>query len=147
MNKIEKQKIIKRYKNRKLYDTSCSCYITLHDIGCMVKEGQDVLVVDSQTGKDLTQVILAQVLLGEEKKVARMPRAVFQEIMQSGGEVLRDFYKKRVTSNREIRLFFEWAREIKNLHHTVAQLENRVSELEAWHKKEQVQVRGETPNG
>ena len=140
-------KIIKRYKNRKLYDTGSSCYITLDDIGSMVKEGLDAVVVDSQTGEDLTQVILAQVLLGEEKKVAKMPRALFQEIMQSGSEVLSDFYKKRVTSNREVQFFFEWAREIKNLHNTVAQLEKRVRELEAPQKKAQVQGSGETLNG
>lgn len=147
MNNMETKKIIKRYKNRKLYDTGSSSYITLYDIGSMVKEGHDVLVVDSETGKNLTQVILAQVLLGEEKKVAKMPRAVFQEIMQSDSEVLSDFYKKRVTSNRYVQLFFEWAREIKNLHHTIAQLENRVRELEAWQRHAQVLGRDETSNG
>ncbi len=147
MTKIEMKKIIKRYKNRKLYDTGSSSYITLHDIGSMVKEGLDVLVLDSQTGEDLTQVILAQVLLGEEKKVAKMPRALLQEIMASSSEVLTDFYKKRVASNRDVRLFLEWAREIKNLHQTVSRLENRVKELEASQIKLQAANRNETQNG
>jgi len=130
--------VIKRYKNRKLYNLSSSSYITLTDVSNMVKEGQDVLVIDSKTGEDLTQVTLAQVLLGEEKKVAKIPGRFLKGIMQStSGAILGDFYKKKVASP-----FFSWCEEmekriheIKNLRNTILDLEKRVKDLEKAQRK------------
>lgn len=94
----EKQqpKVIKRYANRKLYDTERSCYVTLDEIAQMIKEGDDVQVVDNKTKDDLTAVTLAQIIVEEEKKVSRMPLKLLRSIIQSGNEALGDFYQKRV---------------------------------------------------
>lgn len=89
-------KVIKRYANRKLYDTERSCYVTLDEISQMIKEGDDVKVVDNKTKDDLTAVTLAQIIVEEEKKVQKMPLKLLRSIIQSGNEVLGDFYEKKL---------------------------------------------------
>ena len=89
-------KVIKRYANRKLYDTERSCYVTLDEIAEMVKEGEDVRVIDNKSKDDLTAVTLAQIIVEEEKKVSRMPLKLLRSIIQSGNEAIGDFYQKRV---------------------------------------------------
>ncbi len=79
-------KVIKRYANRKLYDTERSCYVTLEEIGLMIKDGEDVRVVDNKTKDDLTAVTLAQIIVEEEKKVQKMPLKLLRSIIQSGNE-------------------------------------------------------------
>ncbi|HXM57128.1 MAG TPA: polyhydroxyalkanoate synthesis regulator DNA-binding domain-containing protein [Candidatus Dormibacteraeota bacterium] len=60
--------LIKKYANRKLYDTQTSRYITLDGISQLVREGRDIQVVDRDTGRDLTPLILSQIVVGEEKR-------------------------------------------------------------------------------
>ncbi|MBM4283079.1 MAG: transcriptional regulator [Deltaproteobacteria bacterium] len=79
-------KVIKRYANRKLYDTERSCYVTLEEIAQMIKEGEDVRVVDNKTKDDLTAVTLAQIIVEEEKKVQKMPLKLLRSIIQSGND-------------------------------------------------------------
>jgi len=61
-------RLIKRYANRKLYDTEASCYVTLHEIAGMVREGEDVKIIDNNSKDDITNVTLAQIIYEEEKK-------------------------------------------------------------------------------
>jgi polyhydroxyalkanoate synthesis repressor PhaR len=61
-------RLIKRYGNRKLYDTKASCYITLDGIAALVRQGEDVRVIDNDSGEELTALIFAQIILEEEKK-------------------------------------------------------------------------------
>jgi polyhydroxyalkanoate synthesis repressor PhaR len=61
--------LIKKYANRKLYDTQNSRYITLEGISRLVCEGHDIHVVERDTGRDLTSLILSQIVMGEEKRV------------------------------------------------------------------------------
>lgn len=79
-------KVVKRYANRKLYDTERSCYVTLDEISQMIKEGEDVRVIDNKTKDDLTAVTLAQIIVEEEKKVQKMPLKLLRSIIQSGNE-------------------------------------------------------------
>ena len=60
--------LIKKYANRKLYDTQTSKYITLNGISELVRDGYDIEVVDRETGADLTPLVLSQIVLGEEKR-------------------------------------------------------------------------------
>jgi len=101
---LKKEKIIKRYQNRKLYDTEESCYVTLEDISEMIKMGDDVQVVDNHSKEDLTAITLAQIILEEQrKKTNPLPLQTFREIIQSGGEALRDIMHKTLESGvREI---------------------------------------------
>lgn len=90
-------KVIKRYTNRKLYDTVESRYVTLDEIAAMIKEGVEVQIVDNRTKEDLTSVTLAQIIFEEEKKRNRMPLTVLREIIRHPGESLTDFIKQAVT--------------------------------------------------
>ncbi|MEE2743928.1 MAG: polyhydroxyalkanoate synthesis regulator DNA-binding domain-containing protein [Bdellovibrionota bacterium] len=61
-------RIIKRYSNRKLYDTQGSCYVTLHELAQIIKEGSDVEVVEKKSNTEITYKTLMQVLHEKEKK-------------------------------------------------------------------------------
>lgn len=58
--------VIKKYANRRLYNTDTSSYVTLQDLGTMVKEGAEFIVYDAKSGEDLTRQILAQIIFEEE---------------------------------------------------------------------------------
>ena len=80
-------RIIKRYANRKLYDTEHSRYVTLDQISEMIRQGDDVKIVDNKTKEDLTTVTLAQIIFEEEKKQRSfLPLNAMRNIIQSGGE-------------------------------------------------------------
>jgi polyhydroxyalkanoate synthesis repressor PhaR len=90
-------KVIKRYTNRKLYDTVESRYVTLDEIAEMVKQGIEVKIVDNRTKEDLTSVTLAQIVFEEEKKKSQMPLDVLREIIRRPGDTLSDFFKSEVS--------------------------------------------------
>jgi len=88
-------KVIKRYANRKLYDTEKSCYVTLDEIARMVKEGTDVKVVDNQTKEDLTSITLAQILFEEEKKrKSVLPLHTLVGLLRTGQEAVTGLIDK-----------------------------------------------------
>ena len=89
-------KVIKRYANRKLYDTERSCYVTLDEIALMIKDGEEVQVIDNKTKDDLTAVTLAQIIVEEEKKVSRMPLKVLRGIIQNSNDTIGDLYQRFV---------------------------------------------------
>lgn len=92
-----KTKIIKRYQNRKLYDTESSRYVTLDDIALMIKNGEDVKVVDNKTKDDLTGVTLTQIIYEEEKKRhSILPLDTLKKLIRTGGESISDLYDKLV---------------------------------------------------
>ncbi|MCA9612657.1 MAG: polyhydroxyalkanoate synthesis regulator DNA-binding domain-containing protein [Myxococcales bacterium] len=85
-------RIIKRYANRKLYDTRDSRYVTLQQIAEYVREGEDVRIVDNKTKEDLTNVTLAQIIYEEEKKADSKVASVgtLRNLIQQSGEKLMD---------------------------------------------------------
>jgi polyhydroxyalkanoate synthesis repressor PhaR len=94
---VKTTKIIKRYQNRKLYDTEASTYVTLDDITQMIRDGEDVKVIDNKTKRDLTAVTLAQIIFEEQKKHREiLSLASLKRIIQSGGESISDFIEKRI---------------------------------------------------
>ncbi len=60
--------VIKKYANRRLYNTATSSYVTLDDLSTMVKEGGDFVVYDAKTGEDITRSVLTQIIVEEEQK-------------------------------------------------------------------------------
>jgi polyhydroxyalkanoate synthesis repressor PhaR len=88
-------KVIKRYTNRKLYDTVESRYVTLDEIAQMIKGGAEVKIVDNRSKEDLTSVTLAQIIFEEEKKRSQMPLGVLREIIRHGGEAVTGFYQEK----------------------------------------------------
>ncbi|MBI5116181.1 phasin family protein [Candidatus Poribacteria bacterium] len=86
---------IKRYANRKLYDTQDSHYVGLEDILKLVRAGEDVEVIDSRTGEDLTSVTLAQAMAEEEKsKGSVLPLDTLKELIKRGSESLNEIMRK-----------------------------------------------------
>ena len=71
MPSVPKRHLIKKYANRKLYDTGTSRYVTLEEIAQLVRDGHEIKVVDREKGHDLTQVTLSQIVLSEEKQTPR----------------------------------------------------------------------------
>src|SRR5690348_4821671 len=59
---------IKKYANRRLYNTGTSTYVTLEDLAAMVKEGEDFVVYDAKSGEDITRSVLAQIIFEQENK-------------------------------------------------------------------------------
>ncbi|HEY6004934.1 MAG TPA: polyhydroxyalkanoate synthesis regulator DNA-binding domain-containing protein [Anaeromyxobacter sp.] len=84
-------KVIKRYTNRKLYDTVESRYVTLDEIAEMIKAGAEVKIIDNRTKEDLTSVTLAQIIFEEEKKTSKMSLETLRDMIRHGGEVAQRF--------------------------------------------------------
>lgn len=83
-------RVIKRYSNRKLYDTSRSCYITLDEIAELVRQGEAIRIVDNKTKEDLTSVTMAQLLVEQEKRQSKAGgRGLLGGILEQGGELLQ----------------------------------------------------------
>jgi polyhydroxyalkanoate synthesis repressor PhaR len=81
--------VIKRYPNRKLYDTEAKQYITLDGIADLIRQGREVQVVDHTSGEDLTALVLTQIIFEQEKKQSGfLPRAVLTSLVQAGGNTL-----------------------------------------------------------
>jgi polyhydroxyalkanoate synthesis repressor PhaR len=110
--------VIKRYSNRKLYDTQESRYVTLEEIEEMIRTGREIAVVDAATGEDLTSVTLAQIILENERNHrAALPTAFLHQLIKHG-EAWQDFVQRSmksslegiVSSQREVeRIFQDWA--------------------------------------
>jgi polyhydroxyalkanoate synthesis repressor PhaR len=84
-------RVVKRYANRKLYDTQRSRYVTLDQIAEMIRNGEEVKIVDNNSKEDLTAITLAQIIFEEEKKRSFMPLSALRNIIQSGGESIQQF--------------------------------------------------------
>jgi polyhydroxyalkanoate synthesis repressor PhaR len=85
-------RLVKRYSNRKLYDTSESRYVTLDEIARWVKGGEEVKILENESGEDLTAVTFAQIILEEErKKSGLLSLRVMRELIQHGESALHNF--------------------------------------------------------
>ena len=120
---------IKRYSNRKLYDTELKRYITLDDIAGAIRKGEDVHVVDHDTGEDLTSITLLQVIFEEEKKIGGLlPQVVLSRMIRTGGETMNSL-RSFLTSIDPLQVIDE---EIKRRIKTLVEHE-RISEEEGQH--------------
>ena len=82
-------RLVKRYSNRKLYDTSESRYVTLDEIGRWVKAGEEVKIVENESGEDLTAVTFAQIILEEERrKTGLLSLRLMRDLIQHGEAAL-----------------------------------------------------------
>src|SRR5215475_8280538 len=109
--------VIKRYSNRKLYDTQESRYVTLEEIEEMIRGGKEITVVDASSGEDLTSVTLTQIILENERaRRSALPSAFLHQLVKHG-EAWQEFIQRSmrssmegiVSSQREMeRVFREW---------------------------------------
>jgi polyhydroxyalkanoate synthesis repressor PhaR len=84
--------IIKKYGNRRLYDTAGSRYVNLDDIAAFIREGRDVQVLDAKTGKDLTRVTLTQIITEDAKdKPTGLPLELLRQLIVASDEVRQEF--------------------------------------------------------
>ncbi len=134
----QKVKNIKRYQNRKLYDTSTSRYVTLDDIAEMIQKGEDVTVVDNRTNKDITSSTLTQIIFETERKSkAVLPIQVLKDIIRGNGGSLTTFFQKTLKTGvreivhvkDEIQRKIESVTGVSQLHEQISDLQGQVIEL------------------
>jgi polyhydroxyalkanoate synthesis repressor PhaR len=88
--------LIKRYANRKLYNTQTSRYITLKGLSELLEGGDDVRVIDNETGEDITNVALSQILVDSERQGREVPKTLLSDLFQRGGDVIYGALRKGV---------------------------------------------------
>ncbi len=131
---MEKTKIIKRYQNRKLYDTDASCYVTLDEIAEMIQQGEEVTVVDNRNQKDITASTLTQIIFEKQKRSeSPVPISTLRHIIQQGDGSFSSFLAKNSDGNQ-----MEVIRELES---KIKALSSKLEQLE---KKAQLSVQPET---
>jgi len=126
--------VIKRYPNRKLYDTEAKGYITLEQISDLIRGGQEIQVIDNVTGEDLTAVVLTQIILEQEKKQAGfVPSAILAGLVQSGGRTINSL---RQTLTNPHDLIHQIDTEIdQRIQHLISRGELAEEEARRWREK------------
>lgn len=92
MTDKEKEPVtIKKYANRRLYNTGTSTYVTLEDLAAMVKEGADFVVYDAKTGEDITRTVLAQIIFEQENKEGQslLPITFLRQLIRFYGDSMQ----------------------------------------------------------
>lgn len=119
--------VIKRYANRKLYDTESKRYVTLEDLANFIRQGENVRVVDHVTGEDLTSLTLLQVIFEEEKKIGGLLPQVFMTRLIRAGSGTVSALRSRLASIDPFQVVEE---EIRRRILTLVE-QDRISEEEA----------------
>jgi polyhydroxyalkanoate synthesis repressor PhaR len=82
--------VVKKYANRRLYNTETSSYVTLDDLAAMIRDGRDFVVYDAKTGEDITRGVLTQIIVEQEGKGQNMlPTAVLRQLIGLYGDNLQ----------------------------------------------------------
>ena len=91
MAKSDQPTTIKKYANRRLYNTGTSTYVTLEDLASMVKDGEDFLVYDAKTGDDITRTVLAQIIFEQENKAGQnlLPTTFLRQLIRFYGDSMQ----------------------------------------------------------
>lgn len=95
--------LVKKYSNRRLYDTDLSRYVTLEELTARIRSGVDVRVVDASSGEDLTQATLLQVIL-ETRASRLLPAAVLARLVRMQDDALAEFFGRYVAGALDIYL-------------------------------------------
>tara|TARA_B100000586_G_scaffold219929_1_gene166937 strand:- start:451 stop:828 length:378 start_codon:yes stop_codon:yes gene_type:complete len=99
---MNERRIIKKYPNRRLYDTKDSKYITLEDIGVLVSENKEFVVIDTKTGEERTKNILLQIIIDKEQNsVSIFSTEVLIQIIQSYENSYHNVMDNRLKKNIE----------------------------------------------
>ncbi len=96
--------LIKRYANRKLYNTESSRYITLKGISELVREGKDIRVIDNESGDEITPIILSQILVDDQKQGREedaVSGRVLSELIQRGGDAIYGLMRRSMGDVQE----------------------------------------------
>lgn len=98
---------IKKYSNRRLYDTSTSSYVTLEELADKIREGTDVRVIQAKTNEDITQQILAQIILESRGAARLLPVPLLVRLIRMGEDRLAEFFGQFISWALEIYLRFK----------------------------------------
>lgn len=91
MAKTKEPTVIKKYANRRLYNTGTSTYVTLEDLAVMVKDEEDFIVFDAKTGEDITRSVLTQIIFEQENKGQNLlPIAFLRQLIRFYGDSLQN---------------------------------------------------------
>jgi polyhydroxyalkanoate synthesis repressor PhaR len=96
--------IVKKYGNRRLYDTESSRYITIGELTDHIQRGAEVTVLDAKTGQDLTQVTLTQVIVETRRAGHLLPTPLLHQLIRLGDDALAEFLGRYVTAALEMYL-------------------------------------------
>ena len=86
--------VVKKYGNRRLYDTESSRYITLDDLAGLIRSGLDVRVIDAKTKADLTKSVLLQIITEQEKEQDLLPISFLKKVIRHGDATLRESMRR-----------------------------------------------------
>jgi polyhydroxyalkanoate synthesis repressor PhaR len=96
--------VIKKYGNRRLYDTGDSRYVTLEELATKVRSGTDLRVVDAQSNEDLTQATLAQIVLETGNAAKFLPVQLLTQMIRLSDDALAEFFSRYVTGALDLYL-------------------------------------------
>jgi polyhydroxyalkanoate synthesis repressor PhaR len=96
--------LIKKYGNRRLYDTGDSRYVTLEELAAKIRAGHDLRVVDAQTGEDLTQATLTQIVLETGNAAKFLPVQLLTQMIRLSDDALAEFFSRYVTGALDLYL-------------------------------------------
>lgn len=140
MAKNNGQITIKKYANRRLYNTGTSTYVTLDDLAVMVKKGEDFLVQDAKTGEDITHSVLTQIIFEQESKTGNtlLPISFLRQLISYYGDQMqmvvpsflehsmKSFGEQQVQMREQITRAFGENTLTKNLHAPIQLMEEQV---------------------
>jgi polyhydroxyalkanoate synthesis repressor PhaR len=96
--------LIKKYGNRRLYDTSDSRYVTLDELAAKIRSGAELRIVDAQTGEDLTQATLIQIVLETGNAAKFLPVQLLTQMIRLSDDSLAEFFSRYVTGALDVYL-------------------------------------------
>jgi polyhydroxyalkanoate synthesis repressor PhaR len=107
---VDKTILIKKYPNRRLYNTETSSYITIHDVAELIKEGNRVEVRDLTSEEDVTALVLTQIIMNKAKKNQELlPVSLLHLVIQFGENLLHEFFDKYLEKTMENYLIYRKA--------------------------------------
>jgi polyhydroxyalkanoate synthesis repressor PhaR len=131
--------VIKRYPNRKLYDTEAKSYVTLDQITQLIRNGEEIQVVDHESGEDLTNLTLTQIILEQEKKSSDgfVPRVLLTGLIRTGGDTLEQMRRslpswpagRESVLEEQARQAVEQGRQLIDALQALLRLDHRMEEL------------------
>jgi polyhydroxyalkanoate synthesis repressor PhaR len=96
--------VVKKYSNRRLYDTDTSAYITQDELAEKIRRGADARVVDAKTGEDLTQATLAQIIMESRGAARLLPVPLLTQLVRMGDDALAEFLGRYLSAALELYL-------------------------------------------
>jgi polyhydroxyalkanoate synthesis repressor PhaR len=96
--------LVKKYGNRRLYDTRRSSYITLEEMGELIAAGEDVKVIDAKTGDDLTKRVVTKIIFLEEERrsLDLLPLSFLRKLIEHRDDSIREFYQRYLALSLEV---------------------------------------------